>query len=124
MGREPQGDFVMMDERRLRHIGVGADDGTFGCHGAYRCLLDIDSDLAESVAPAARRVARADATAMILESDPGPLALGPCLARTADGPGVLVVDGVISLAVRVGDRVSAELLGAGDLIQPVGGDGE
>jgi CRP-like cAMP-binding protein len=112
------------DEAGPRDAGAPANDRAVGWTGAYRCLLDLDWDLAEAVAPSARRVARAAATAMILEGDPGPLEMAKWLGQAADGPGALVIDGVLALSVRVGDRACAELLGAGDVIQPGHGDGE
>lgn len=86
-----------------------------------RCLLDLDTDLAEELELQAMRAARAAATAPILEAEPGSVALGDWLARAAPGPGVLVLDGAIAVTVRVCDRVAAELVGAGDLLQPGGG---
>jgi CRP-like cAMP-binding protein len=91
---------------------------------AVQCLLDLDADLAETVAPQARRVVRAAATVTVLDGDPGRLPVPTWLARTAGGPGVLVLDGVLAQAVRVGDRVSAELLGTGDVIQAAGAETE
>ncbi len=82
-----------------------------------RCLLDLDPDLAEVLESHDRRVARAAATATVIDADPGGLDMVQWLAAAADGPGVLVLDGVLALSVRVGDRVCAELIGAGDLVQ-------
>ena len=88
-----------------------------------RCLLDLDVDLAEELEPRERRVARAAATATVIDIDAGPADMGSWLARSANGAGVLVLDGVLVLSVRVGDRVCAELLGAGDLVaSPPPGD--
>ena len=39
------------------------------------------------------------------------------LATASSGPGVLVLDGVIAVSVRVGDRIATELVGGGDLLQ-------
>jgi CRP/FNR family cyclic AMP-dependent transcriptional regulator len=82
-----------------------------------RCVLDLDADLAEELAPEARRVARAAATATVLDAEAGPLAMVQWLERAGGGPGVLVLQGVLTLGVRVGDRLSAELAGGGDLLQ-------
>src|SRR5690348_4533840 len=82
-----------------------------------RCVLDADPDLAEVLSIDERRLARAAATATVIDAEPGALAMLEWLARASDGPGVLVVDGVLALTVRVGDRVCAELIGAGDLVQ-------
>ena len=80
---------------------------------SYRCLLDLDLDLAEELEPEARRIARAAATAQILELDSVPIPLEDWLAQAADGPGLLVLAGVLCVSVRIADRTSAELLGAG-----------
>jgi CRP/FNR family transcriptional regulator, cyclic AMP receptor protein len=92
--------------------------------GFPRCLLDLDPDLADELEPEARRLARAAATAVVIEAEPGAVPMAEWLERTAAGPGVLTLSGVMALTVRVGDRVSAELNGAGDLIQPLWGDGD
>jgi hypothetical protein len=69
-------------------------------------------------------VARAAATTLTFRADHGALQLGGWLARAAGGPGLLVLDGVLALNVRVGDRVCGELVGAGDLLQPPRGEVE
>lgn len=84
-----------------------------------RCVLDLDADLADELGPEPRRVARAAATATVIDVEPGPLAMVDWLERAGRGPGVLVLQGVLTLGVRVGDRLSAELAGAGDLLQPL-----
>jgi CRP/FNR family cyclic AMP-dependent transcriptional regulator len=91
----------------------------FGPSTSYQCLLDLDADLADELDPATRRVARAAATALTFEVEAGQLGLGDCFGPAAGGPGLLLLDGVLSLNIRVGDRVSAELLGGGDLLQPM-----
>lgn len=108
----------MIDKWHPGHAHGPMDRGALGCPGAHRCLLDLDLDLAEAVSPDVRRVARAAATATVLETEAGPLPVGRWLAWASAGPGMLVVDGVVCLGVRVGDRVCAELLGAGDLVAP------
>ena len=94
-----------------------------GCSQEYprslQCLLDIDADLAEQLDTEVLPAARAAAIALTFEADPGPLAVAGWLASTSPGPGVLILDGVIVVTVRVGDRVAAELIGAGDLVQPI-----
>ena len=86
---------------------------------SFRCLLDLDVDLADELDPESRRVARAAATALTFEADAGPVSLSSWLDQVRDGPGVLVLDGVLALNSRVGDRVATELVGAGDLLQPL-----
>lgn len=92
--------------------------------GSFQCLLDLDTDLAEELRPEVRRVARAAATALTFEIDAGPLRLREWLGHAAGGLGLLLLDGVLALNVRVGDRVSSELIGAGDLLQPVAGQAD
>jgi CRP/FNR family cyclic AMP-dependent transcriptional regulator len=55
---------------------------------------------------------------VVFDADAGDVELSAALARTADGPGLLVLNGVVATGVRVGDRVASELLGAGDLLEP------
>lgn len=96
--------------------------GGFGDAGAVRCLLDLDPDLGGELGLEPLRAARAAATALTLEAEPGQLALSGWLERAGPGLGVLVLEGVLALSVRVGDRTSVELLGAGDLLQSMGDD--
>ena len=91
---------------------------------SYRCLLDLDSDLADELDPESRRLARAAATALTFDGDPGPLDLAPWFDEVGEGPGLLVLDGVLALNARVGDRIASELVGAGDLLQPLWGEPE
>jgi CRP/FNR family transcriptional regulator, cyclic AMP receptor protein len=88
--------------------------------GTNRYLLDLDSDLADELDLRLRLVARPAATALTAELEPGVVELARWLAEAAPGPGVLILEGVLAGHVRVGDRTVAELVGAGDLIQPVG----
>jgi CRP/FNR family transcriptional regulator, cyclic AMP receptor protein len=81
-------------------------------------LLDLDVELAEELDVPMRLAARPSVTAMIFETDAGSVRLADCLALASPGPGLLVLDGVLAGSVKVGDRVTSELLGAGDLIQP------
>jgi CRP-like cAMP-binding protein len=86
----------------------------------YQYLLDLDVDLADEFDVRMRMVARPAVTAMTFDTDPGELPVSEWLAACAPGPGVLVLDGVIAVNVRVGDRIAAELVGSGDLLQPPG----
>jgi len=86
---------------------------------SYHYLLDLDVDLADALDVRMRLVARPAATAFTFECEVGELGLTPRLAAAAPGPGVLVLDGVMAVNTRVGDRVAAELLGAGDVIEPI-----
>lgn len=87
---------------------------------SYHYLLDLDVDLAEALDVRMRLVARPAATAFTFDSDVGELNLSNRLAEAASGPGVLVLDGVLAVHVRVGDRIAAELLGPGDLVESAG----
>lgn len=87
---------------------------------SFHYLLDLDVDLAESLDVRMRLVARPAATAMIFDADAGAVKLSERLADAKTGPGVLVLDGVLAVNVQVGDRVAAELLGSGDLLDACG----
>jgi CRP/FNR family transcriptional regulator, cyclic AMP receptor protein len=85
---------------------------------SYQYLFDLDVDLADELDIRMRLAARPSVTAMTFEMETGQLGLAEWLALASTGPGLLVLDGVIAATVAVGDRISAELVGAGDLIQP------
>jgi CRP/FNR family transcriptional regulator, cyclic AMP receptor protein len=85
---------------------------------SYRYLLDLDTDLADELDVRMRLVARPAATAVTFELEAGPVKLSESLAVAGRGLGVLVLDGVLAINARVGDRIAAELVGAGDLLQP------
>ncbi len=61
--------------------------------------------------------ARPAVTAVTFDVDAGEVKLGSWLKLAGDGPGVLVLDGVVAVSVRVGDRTAAELVGTGDVLQ-------
>jgi CRP/FNR family transcriptional regulator, cyclic AMP receptor protein len=82
------------------------------------CLLDIDTELADELDARTLPAARAAAIAVTFRTEPGRLPLTKWLSRATPGPGVLVLDGVLVVDVMVGDRVAAELVGTGDLVQP------
>jgi CRP/FNR family cyclic AMP-dependent transcriptional regulator len=108
------------DEVRAGEVGPVQDVAQlFGPSASFQCLLDLDADLADELDPEARRVARAAATALTFEVEAGQLGLGDCFLPATGGPGLLLLDGVIALNIQVGDRVSAELVGGGDLLQPM-----
>jgi CRP/FNR family cyclic AMP-dependent transcriptional regulator len=87
---------------------------------SFHYLLDLDVDLAEALDVRMRLVARPAATAMIFDADAGEVKLTERLAAVKKGPGVLVLDGVLAVNVQVGDRVAAELLGSGDIVEACG----
>jgi hypothetical protein len=91
---------------------------------SYQYLLDLDVDLADEFDVRMRMVARPAVTAVTFDVDAGELKLAEWLRLAWPGPGVLVLDGVLSVNVTVGDRVAAELIGAGDLLPASGGADE
>jgi hypothetical protein len=86
--------------------------------GANQYLLDHDVDLAEALDVRMQRLARPAATAVVFEADVGDIELTDRLTAASPGPGVLVLKGVVSVNVQVGDRIASELLGPGDLVEP------
>ena len=88
-------------------------------------LLDLDPELGADLAPDDRRArARAELTTRIVRLPRGEWD-GNALSRADhQNVGLLLVDGVIAREVVLGDTVSTELLGAGDLIRPWGGEDE
>ncbi len=84
----------------------------------YCYLLDLDGDLADAFDLRTRMVVRQVATAATVELSAG----GECPDRDAGargpGLGLLLLEGIVALEVGVGDRIAAELLGPGDLVQP------
>ena len=67
-----------------------------------------------------RLVARPAATAFTFDANPGEVKLCDRLASAAPGPGLLMLEGVLAVNVRVGDRIAAELVGPGDLLESTG----
>jgi CRP/FNR family transcriptional regulator, cyclic AMP receptor protein len=98
--------------------GIGTAHAGLRRTGALRCLLDLDTDLADELEPEIRRPARAAATALTVEMAAGRAELDDWFAAVTNGPGLLLLDGVVAESVRVDERVTAELIGAGDLLQP------
>jgi hypothetical protein len=66
-----------------------------------------------------QRLARPAATAVVFEADVGDVDLSERLAAATPGPGVLLLTGVLAVNVQVGDRIASELLGPGDLVEPL-----
>lgn len=83
-------------------------------------LLDLDDDLAEELEVRMRFLARQHATARLLDAESGECDLTAWFAVVGQGPGLLIVDGLLAVDTRVADRTTTELLGSGDLIQPPG----
>jgi CRP/FNR family cyclic AMP-dependent transcriptional regulator len=86
---------------------------------SWQSLLDLDPDLAGGLDAQMWTAARAAAISRTFRVDPGRLPFPDWLAATAHGPGVLILDGVLCVSVRSGDRIAAELVGSGDLIHQI-----
>jgi CRP/FNR family transcriptional regulator, cyclic AMP receptor protein len=77
-------------------------------------LLDLDDDLAEQLDVRQRLAARQAVTALVFTAPVGDCDLSGCFARVG-----LILDGVLSVDVRVGDRTATEIVGDGDVLQPL-----
>jgi CRP-like cAMP-binding protein len=86
-------------------------------HALYAYLLDADAELAEEFDVRTRVAARQLATARVLQVGVGETDLDPWFDIARPGPGLLILDGLITIETRTGNRVAAELVGAGDLLQ-------
>jgi len=84
---------------------------------SFRYLLDLDDDLAQAFDLRMRVVVRQIATVLVVEIPVGVEDGSGWLASEVGGFGVLVVDGVLAIDTSVGDRVTTELVGGGDLLQ-------
>ena len=86
----------------------------------YTYLLDADGELAEEFDVRARIAARQLATARVLQVAVGACDLAPWFETAGQGLGLLILDGLLALEIRVGGRTAVELVGPGDLLQPLG----
>jgi CRP/FNR family cyclic AMP-dependent transcriptional regulator len=84
----------------------------------YAYLLDADDDLAQEFDVRMRLAARQVATARVLVAEVGDCDLSGWFGAARGGLGLLVLDGLIAIDARVGNRTATELIGPGDLIQP------
>ena len=84
----------------------------------YSYLLDADDDLAQGLDVRMRFAARQRATVRVLEAQTGECDLSASLGEVEKGPGLLVLDGLLAVEIRVADRTVTELVGSGDLLQP------
>jgi CRP-like cAMP-binding protein len=66
-----------------------------------------------------RLVARQVLTAAVLAIPAGDCDLAARFAEIGHGPGLLVIAGALSVDVRVGDRTATEIVGDGDVLQPL-----
>jgi CRP/FNR family cyclic AMP-dependent transcriptional regulator len=83
----------------------------------YAYLLDADAELAEGFDVRARVAARQLATARVLQIAVGDCDLCDWFRAAGHGPGLLILDGVVVFETRTGNRIAAELVGSGDLLQ-------
>jgi CRP-like cAMP-binding protein len=85
----------------------------------YTYLLDDDGDLAEELDMRTRFAARQLATARLIEAETGECDLGGWFGAVGHGPGLLILDGLLAVDTRITNRTVTELLGSGDLLQPL-----
>jgi len=99
--------------RKLAQIG-----GEIPAHAPIQAyLLDADDDLASEFDVRTRLSARQGTTVKIFRAEVGECDLGSTFAAVGRGFGLLVLEGLIGLDVRIGERTATELIGAGDLLQ-------
>jgi CRP/FNR family cyclic AMP-dependent transcriptional regulator len=84
----------------------------------YAYVLDVDDDLADEFDVRMRVAARQLATARVLDAVVGECDLAPLFDAVGGGPGLLILDGLVAVETRVGDRTAMELIGTGDILQP------
>jgi CRP/FNR family transcriptional regulator, cyclic AMP receptor protein len=81
-------------------------------------LLELDPDLGRMLSPDRRTEAANGLIVRTQNLREGPLGLARLQAISPRNIGLLVIDGVIAQEVLLGDTVSTELLGSGDVIRP------
>jgi CRP/FNR family cyclic AMP-dependent transcriptional regulator len=84
----------------------------------YSYVLDDEDDPSAESDLRMRATARLLATARVLDTGAGPCELEPWLRAAEEGPGLLILEGLLVHETKVGDRTAAELVGSGDLLQP------
>jgi CRP/FNR family transcriptional regulator, cyclic AMP receptor protein len=85
-------------------------------------LLELDPDLGLLLDEVRRESARRELLVRVLRLDRGSWAGGALGSTSPDHLGFLVIDGAIAREVELGDTISTELLGPGDLIRPWSAD--
>lgn len=96
------------------------DRGRAKAIALFAYLLDVDGELADEFDVRTRVAARQLATARVLQAAVGECDLTPWFELAGDGLGLLILEGLVAVETRVDDRVAAELVGPGDLLQPLG----
>jgi CRP/FNR family cyclic AMP-dependent transcriptional regulator len=102
----------------MRIEGAGSLRSRRRPRASYCYLLDADADLALEFDLRMRLVARQVATAVVFEIAPGEWAPAEWPEAGSASLGLLLLEGVLGIDVHAGDRIAAELLGPGDLLQP------
>lgn len=83
----------------------------------YTYVLDADEGLAKDLDLRRRIAARQLATAKLVQVPVGQCDLTPWFEVARKGPGLLVLEGLVVFETCTADRIAAELVGAGDLLQ-------
>jgi CRP/FNR family cyclic AMP-dependent transcriptional regulator len=81
-------------------------------------VLEHDPELGEGLDGERRRIALERLQALVIGVSRGGWGTPNWPEAVRRGPGLLVLDGYVVRQVEIGGRVSAELLGAGDLLRP------
>lgn len=97
--------------------GTGPGRGPPRSSPLYVYVLDVDAGLAQELDIRSRVAARQLATAKVVQFPVGACELAPWFEVARKGPGLLMLDGLVVFETCTGDRVAAELVGAGDLLQ-------
>ena len=87
-------------------------------------MLSVDGELAERLDEARRARAERLSVAHVLRREPGVWAARQDADHGRDGLGLLVIEGTLVRRVGLVGRFGAELLSAGDVLQPAQHDGE
>jgi hypothetical protein len=93
-------------------------------HDPLTPLLELDPDLGRLLSDGRSREAHAELGVRLSHVRRGPWDAAPLAAAHPENIGLLVVDGVLAREVLIADTVSAELLGAGDVVRPWSDDDE
>jgi CRP-like cAMP-binding protein len=81
-------------------------------------LLDVDPDLGALLDAARHEQAQRELIARAHRLPIGPWDVSRLTNATAEDLGLMIMSGVLARELRIGDQVSTELLGAGDLVRP------
>lgn len=81
-------------------------------------LLDADPDLADALDDEARAAAHGYAVARVEQVPHGPWNPGERWSGDGSTVGLLVLDGLLTRELHLGERNATELLGVGDLLRP------